>query len=106
MAMMRWKPYCRHRPAGRAQACRYKQTYVRALANLGIAYANQEMYSESSSCYLRALSLNPDAVHIWHSLRLSLTCWVRSHSHLGHSHLSHSHFGYVAHLLGALSTVS
>ena len=94
---------------------------MRALANLGIAYANQEMYSESSSCYLRALSLNPDAVHIWHSLRLSLTCWVRSHSHLGHSHLGHSHLGhshlghshlghshlgYVAHLLGALSTVS
>jgi hypothetical protein len=98
--------------AGLWRLRRYKQTYVRALANLGIAYANQEMYptprararmlahkralaharahaqtrahthrrarryAESSSCYLRALSLNPEAVHIWHSLRLSLTCWV------------------------------
>ena len=32
--------------------------------------SNQEMFEESATCYLKALSLNPEAKHIWSSLRV------------------------------------
>ena len=45
------------------QALELKPNYVRALANLGIAYSNQEHFAEAATCYLKALSLNPEVSH-------------------------------------------
>jgi tetratricopeptide (TPR) repeat protein len=50
---------------------------VRALANLGISYSNQELFDEAASCYLKALSMNPEAMHIWSSLRVVFNCLNR-----------------------------
>eukprot|EP00961_Rhodomonas_salina_P108368 1458806-Rhodomonas_salina.1 len=35
------------------------------------------MYDEAASCYLKALSLNPEAAHIWSSLRVVFNCMSR-----------------------------
>ncbi|KAJ1468181.1 hypothetical protein T484DRAFT_1856215 [Baffinella frigidus] len=35
------------------------------------------MYEEASTCYLKALSLNPEATHIWSSLRVVFNCLDR-----------------------------
>jgi tetratricopeptide (TPR) repeat protein len=54
-----------------------RPNYVRALANLGIAYANQNMHEEASSAYLATLARNPMAEHVWSYLRLSLASMGR-----------------------------
>ncbi|CDY66435.1 BnaC02g12360D [Brassica napus] len=61
------------------QALDLKPNYVRALANMGISYANQDrgMYKESIPYYVRALAMNPKADNAWQYLRLSLSCASR-----------------------------
>ncbi|KAL0824422.1 hypothetical protein Bca101_048099 [Brassica carinata] len=54
-----------------ADALDLKPNYVRALANMGISYANQGMYKESIPYYVRALAMNPKADNAWQYLRLS-----------------------------------
>jgi peroxin-5 len=41
---------------------------------MAIAHSNLRNYDEAARCYLQTLSLNPDAIHIWSYLRISLTC--------------------------------
>ena len=41
---------------------------------MAIAHSNLQNYDEAARCYLQTLSLNPDAVHIWSYLRITLTC--------------------------------
>jgi peroxin-5 len=41
------------------RALEIKPNYVRALANLGISYANQSMGEPAAACFLKALELNP-----------------------------------------------
>ncbi|CAN6994249.1 unnamed protein product [Brassica oleracea var. botrytis] len=56
-----------------ADALDLRPNYVRALANMGISYANQVrgMYKESIPYYVRALAMNPKADNAWQYLRLS-----------------------------------
>uniref|UniRef100_A0A0D3ALS3 Peroxin-5 n=1 Tax=Brassica oleracea var. oleracea TaxID=109376 RepID=A0A0D3ALS3_BRAOL len=62
-----------------ADALDLKPNYVRALANMGISYANQDrgMYKESIPYYVLALAMNPKADNAWQYLRLSLSCASR-----------------------------
>lgn len=55
-----------------------KSRFARGWLNRGIALANQSQYMESGKCYLQALSLNPDANHIWNYLRIALSCAERA----------------------------
>ena len=50
---------------------------MRALSNLGISYSNMMSYDAAGSCYLKALSLNPEAKHIWSYLGMTLTSMGR-----------------------------
>eukprot|EP01094_Clydonella_sp_ATCC50884_P010888 TRINITY_DN20707_c0_g1_i1.p1 TRINITY_DN20707_c0_g1~~TRINITY_DN20707_c0_g1_i1.p1 ORF type:complete len:451 (-),score=113.27 TRINITY_DN20707_c0_g1_i1:448-1683(-) len=59
------------------KALELKPNYVRAWVNMGISYANQGLYDLASKYYLKALSMNPTATHIWSYLRISLTCMNR-----------------------------
>ena len=54
-------------------ALQLRPTFVRALANLAIAYANQGMHDEAVRTYLTTLTHNPDANHVWSYLRISLS---------------------------------
>ena len=56
----------------RSRALEIKPNYVRALANLGISYANQSMGEPAAACFLKALELNPTTQHLWSSLRSCL----------------------------------
>lgn len=47
---------------------------MRAWTNMGISFANVGDYDRSARFYLRALSLNPGAAHVWGYLRTSLAC--------------------------------
>lgn len=51
-----------------------KPNYMRAWTNMGISYANLGDYMSSAAYYVRALSLNPGASHVWGYLRTSLAC--------------------------------
>ena len=51
--------------------------YVRALSNLGISYGNMRTYEAAAQCYLKALSLNPDAKHIWNYLTMTFASMSR-----------------------------
>ena len=54
-----------------------KPQYVRALSNLGISYGNMSNYQASAQCYLKALSLNHEASHIWGYLNMIFTTMGR-----------------------------
>lgn len=45
---------------------------------MGISYSNQAMYQKAARMYLKALSLNPGAEHIWGYLRFAFSCMGRS----------------------------
>jgi len=51
-----------------------KPNYMRAWTNMGISYANLGEYLASAAYYVRALSLNPAADHVWGYLKTSLAC--------------------------------
>ena len=51
--------------------------YARGWLNLGVSHANSGQYHEAARCYLQALSLNSDALHIWSYLRIAFTCLDR-----------------------------
>jgi len=59
------------------KALEMKPNYVRAWVNMGISYANQGQYDVSAKYYLRALSLNNKAEHIWSYLKVALACMGR-----------------------------
>ena len=59
------------------RALELKPNYVRSWANMGISFANQNMYQSATKYYLKALSLNADADHIWGYLRFCLSCMGR-----------------------------
>ncbi len=59
------------------RALESKAQYPRALSNLGISYGNLNAYDAAARCYLKALSLNPEARHIWDYLRLTFTSMHR-----------------------------
>lgn len=54
-------------------ALELRPAFVRALANLAIAYANQGLHEDAVRTYLKTLAHNPDAHHIWGYLRISLS---------------------------------
>jgi peroxin-5 len=56
------------------KAIELKPSYTRAWVNMGISYSNQSMYDLAAKYYLRALSLNPTADHVWSYLRIALEC--------------------------------
>ena len=58
----------------------YRPTYVRALANLAISFANQGLHEDAVRTYLATLKQNPTADHVWSYLRISL-------SHMGKDEL-------------------
>jgi peroxin-5 len=59
------------------RALELKPNYVRAWVNMGISYANQAKYKTSAKYYLKALSQNERADHIWAYLRIAFTCMER-----------------------------
>ena len=59
------------------RAIELKPQYVRSLSNLGISYGNLSDYQAAAQCYLKALSLNPEAKHIWSYLGMTLTSMGR-----------------------------
>ena len=59
------------------KALEMKPNYVRAWVNMGISYANQNMYDLAAKYYLKALSLHNKPNHIWSYLRLALNCMGR-----------------------------
>lgn len=60
------------------RALELRPGYVRAMANLGIAYANQNMHQDAARLYVQTLVKNPHAEHIWSYLRLSLAALRRN----------------------------
>lgn len=60
------------------RALELKPNYVRALANLGISFANQGLHREAAQAYLATLQRNPKAEHIWGYLRIALTSLERN----------------------------
>jgi peroxin-5 len=59
------------------KALELKPNYVRSWSNMGISYANQGLYQSAAKYYLKALSLNDQADHIWGYLRFTLSCLNR-----------------------------
>lgn len=59
------------------RALELKPNYVRSWANMGISYANQTKYKSAVKYYLKALSLNESAEHIWGYLRFAFACMNR-----------------------------
>eukprot|EP00008_Paramoeba_atlantica_P002933 CAMPEP_0201487384 /NCGR_PEP_ID=MMETSP0151_2-20130828/12744_1 /ASSEMBLY_ACC=CAM_ASM_000257 /TAXON_ID=200890 /ORGANISM="Paramoeba atlantica, Strain 621/1 / CCAP 1560/9" /LENGTH=386 /DNA_ID=CAMNT_0047872399 /DNA_START=71 /DNA_END=1228 /DNA_ORIENTATION=- len=47
------------------RALELKPTYTRAWVNMGISYSNLSMYDLAAKYYLKSLSLNPTANHVW-----------------------------------------
>ena len=60
-------------PASR-EALSLKPQYARGWLNMAISHSNLHNYNKTARCYLQALSLNPDARHVWSYLRIELTC--------------------------------
>jgi len=54
-------------------ALELKPNYVRAWVNMGIGYANQGAYQNAAKYYLKALSMNSKADHVWSYLKLCLS---------------------------------
>jgi peroxin-5 len=59
------------------RAIELKPTYTRAWVNMGISYSNQGLYDLAAKYYLKALSLNESANHVWAYLRIALQCMNR-----------------------------
>lgn len=59
------------------KALSLRPRYARAWLNKAISHANTRDYDEASRCYLETLVLNPNAVHCWSYLRVSLSCAER-----------------------------
>lgn len=55
------------------QALERKPLYVRARANLGISFLAMRMYMDAAKQFLAALSIEPDAVHIWTNLETAFS---------------------------------
>ena len=62
---------------GYRKAIELKPTYTRAWVNMGISYSNQAMYDLAAKYYLKSLSLNASAKHVWAYLRIALQCMER-----------------------------
>lgn len=60
------------------RAIELKPTYTRAWVNMGISYSNQALYDLAAKYYLKSLSLNASAKHVWAYLRIALQCMERS----------------------------
>nr|AZL94394.1 peroxisomal biogenesis factor 5 [Nephromyces sp. MMRI] len=50
-----------------------RPNYPRAWTNLGVAHSNLGHYHDALRFYLTALSLNPEAVHLWFYVRAAIT---------------------------------
>ena len=59
-------------------ALELKPQYVRALSNLGISYGNVQNHEAAAACYLKSISLNPEATHIWSYLVMTFTSMGRA----------------------------
>ena len=59
------------------RALELKPNYVRSWANMGISFANQNSYANAAKYYLKALSLNEKADHLWGYLRFTFSCMGR-----------------------------
>jgi peroxin-5 len=59
------------------QALERKPLYVRARANLGISFLAMKMYVDAAKQFLAALSIEPDAVHIWTNLESAFSYMQR-----------------------------
>lgn len=59
------------------QALERKPLYVRARANLGISFMAMKMYVDAAKQFLAALSIEPNAVHIWSNLETSFSYMER-----------------------------
>lgn len=59
------------------RALELKPRYARGFLNLGISHSNLGSYSDAARAYVSALSLNPDATHIYSYLRICFTCMER-----------------------------
>lgn len=59
------------------RALQLNPAYVRAQLNIGISHYNLANYQDAVTSYLKALSTNPDAKHLWSHVRLCLTCLER-----------------------------
>ena len=55
------------------QALERKPLYVRARANLGISFLSMKMYLDAAKQFLSALSIEPDAIHIWNNLETAFS---------------------------------
>jgi len=60
------------------RALELKPNYVRAWVNMGISYANRRMHDLAAKYYLKALSLNAQATHVWTYLETALAWMNRS----------------------------
>ena len=64
-----------------AAACagkrRDRSALISALSNLGISYGNMANFQAAAQCYLKALSLNPSAGHIWNYLTMTFASMDR-----------------------------
>src|SRR5437763_1877641 len=59
------------------RALELKPRYARGWLNLGVSHSNLSNFPEAARCYLKALDLNPNAIHIWSYLRVAFTCLQR-----------------------------
>jgi len=59
------------------RAIELKPNYVRAWVNMGISYANQGIHEVSAKYYLKALSLNSRADHVWSYLKIAFNMMNR-----------------------------
>ncbi len=59
------------------QALERKPLYVRARANLGISFLAMKLYVDAAKQFLAALSIEPDAVHIWTNLETTFSYMQR-----------------------------
>jgi len=60
------------------RALELRPNYVRALTNLGISYGNLSEQRAAAQCYLKALSLNRDAAHVWTYLTMVFSAMGRT----------------------------
>jgi peroxin-5 len=60
------------------EALERKPLYVRARANLGISFLAMKLYPEAAKQFLSALSIEPDATHIWSNLETVFSYMQRS----------------------------
>ena len=59
------------------RALELRPTYPRAMLNLGISYSNIGDYQGAATAYIKALIMNPNAVHVYGYLRLCFSSMGR-----------------------------